>query len=219
LHEGIQAFAGAAFRHLWTEHVPVKLWPTCTFSKEGYCFHGIQFDGEAGTHLVTPANDIPGAPNVEETPLEHLVHEAVVLRIPKKSDERVEQNEVEEALKRVQHREGEIVLLHTGWGDLPEIRAKWYDRKFVMDSPFMSGEAAALMSENKVPTFGSDMAAPDKWTSTDWPAWRAMTKKYVKVISALNGLNQLHKDRVLFIALPLKTEMHSSPIRAIAIEE
>jgi kynurenine formamidase len=225
LHEGTQVYAGPFARHSWYDNIPYRIvQATCSYEKEGFCFHKIEMDTVAGTNVQAPAIFYEGSTVVEDIPLSTLVGEAVRLDIPKgaaadqtgTTNQEISAAELERALSKSKYKQGDILIIHTGWGDSPEIYAKWYTRSYVMCTPCLAVDAAKLLVERKARCVGSDMAILNTWKST-WDTHKTLLKAGIPVVNALISLNEVPSERFLFACMPLRMETHTSPVRAAAI--
>jgi kynurenine formamidase len=83
----------------------------------------------------------------------------------------------------------------------------------------MTNDAARLIVEKGVKTFGFDMTMVDIYTSPDWKPSFTLAAGGISVIMALVALNTIPKQRFLIAALPLNIQTVSFPIRVVAIVE
>lgn len=219
LVEGTQMYGGVYCKHLWLKHVPLQISTVYTFREGAPCLlHEFRFDGECGTHIVAPGEFYEPKKWLNEMPLESFIGDAVIVDVPKKGGEAITADELEKALDEADYKNGEIVLVHTGWGDAPEVYKRWFTRDYVLRGPYMTNEAAQLVVRKNIKTFGSDMTMLDIYTSPDWKPYRTLAGGDVCFIEALVALN-LPPKRFLFVALPLSVPTVSFPVRAIAIIE
>jgi arylformamidase len=127
---------------------------------------------------------------------------------------------------RAEHlRPGDIALLRTDW---PR-RRSWETREFWTEAPYTTGEACRWLVARGVKAVGYDYppdfpirhlvtgerrpVAPEEWAThhTFFPAG-------IGVIEYLVNLDRLGRDRVRFLALPLRLEGgDGAPARAIAL--
>ena len=177
----------------------------------------IEFDGEAGTYLLTPSTGNEGYPMIEDIPLEDLYGDARIIYIPKKALEKITADEVRKALEEARYQKGEILLLRTGWGDSPEIYAKWYNKEYVFKTPVLTEEASQVIADLGLRTFGTDMATLCRLNTTEFMEYRILDQKLINMVMCLVNLNSIKTNKVTFSALPLRVEMTSCPVRAVAI--
>jgi len=88
--------------------------------------------------LAAPRRD---QPKLDEIDLNDLYEkDTVILDIPKEAEESVTAEDVEEAFNKADYREGDWVIVHTGWGDNQRYFELGDD--YALKSPYYSGEAA-----------------------------------------------------------------------------
>lgn len=99
--------------------------------------------------------------------------DAVVLDIPKNAGEAVTAKEVEDAFAKADYREGDWVVIHTGWGDNQRYFELGDD--YALKSPYYSDEGTArlaeIMTANGSGLFGYDTASaghPAKHIIPEW---------------------------------------------------
>ena len=121
------------------------------------------------------------------------------------------------AKSRVAIREGDVVLLRTGWAQYWEDPAK-YIREVHGPGPELAG--AEWLSAHGIFAAGSDTIAFEKVPARNMPVHvHLLVEKGIHIIEALD-LEQLARDQVyefLFVAAPLKIRGGTgSPVRALA---
>jgi kynurenine formamidase len=167
--------------------------------------------------------------SVDDWPLEQLYGDTVVLDIPKKELEEITVDDLERASPEV--REGDIVLVHTGWG-----RFYVEDRKsptYLSNSrPGFVHSAAEWLVEKKVRALGSDTIVTNHPKYQFLPSSEESTKGVVKVhepvhetllgndivlIEQLMNLDKIKGQRVTAGFFPLNIRgLDGCPIRALA---
>ncbi len=113
-------------------------------------------------------------PKLDEIDLGELYEKnTIILDIPKAAEEEVTPEEVEQAFDKADYREGDWVIIHTGWGDNQRYFGLGDD--YALKSPHYSNEAtqklAEIMSANKSKLFGYDTASmghPAKYIIPEW---------------------------------------------------
>jgi kynurenine formamidase len=220
-----------------------------TLEKEriSFCNDLFTMGGHTGTHLDAKAHvarnnritdnidisDLQDYQNgvkvmgIDETP--PIIKRGILLDIPASlnldvlpHDFGIGKNEMVQAAtqENVEIREGDVVLIRTGW-----IRF-WNDRKKFLSVekgvPGVVEEGARFLANKKISFTGSDTAAYDKVPPHHLPSHVILlVENGIQIMEMLN-LEELSRDRVytfLFIALPLKIRGGlGSPIRPIAIK-
>jgi len=160
----------------------------------------VESETHVGTHVELPAHIMDGAKSAAELPLQMFIGEAIVLDfsfLQPDADGRLPI--LPQHLERV--RPNDIVLM-------------WSSRRG--RNPFVTLEAGKLLAERPIRMLGvANVDPPDDvhhvlLGKEDAP---------IPIIEQLDHLDQLRKDRVFFVGLPLRVaEMDSSWIRAIAFE-
>ncbi len=199
-------------------------------SPGGYWYASASFctSEHGGTHLDSPVHFAEGRWTTAEIPLERLIGPAVVVDIreacAKDRDYRMTAADVLAWEKRHGRiRQGEIVLVRTGWGKY------WPDLKQYLGSdkrgdasglsfPGLSQEAAALLVERKVSGVGIDTASLDYGRSTDFIAHRILNAANIYGLENVAQLERVPSRGATLVALPMKIQGGSGgPVRIIAV--
>jgi len=191
------------------------------------------------THIDSPLHVIEGGPVIGEIPIETCFGEAAVVDLTDKGE--LEPITAEDMEKRGKHvREGDIVLLKTGWteknagGNTEKMEGLPADINYWKKGPYPTRSMAEWMVKKKVKAVGFD--CPNECTqylSKDYECTHTGSKSPLKdehvhrthlshgilQIEYLCNLTAIKKDRVTFFAVPLKIKTEGSPVRAFAIEE
>lgn len=132
-----------------------------------------------GTHLDAPNHFFAGAPGIDEIPLARLLGAATVVRteLPPGAEVRPEDLELADI------REGEIVILDTGW----------WRRPGDGDHPYLGEWAARWLVERGVKLVAMDLPTPDlpicrRDQDFDWPAHRILLGNGVLIAENLANL-------------------------------
>lgn len=160
----------------------------------------VEAETHVGTHVELPAHIIDGAKSATEMPLEMFMGEAVVFDFgflePGEDGRRLIQPGHLASVKP-----GDIVLM---WSSRPG------------RNPAVSLEAGKLLAERPIKMLGiANVSAPDDVHHV----LLGRERTPILIIEQLAHLDEIRKERVFFIGLPLRVaEMDSSWIRAIALE-
>jgi kynurenine formamidase len=147
--------------HPWGHDAP--LWPYFPdiqierfhyHAKSGVLTQRISTYMHVTTHSDAPAHVIEGTRFIDEVPLSSYFGTGVVVSIPKEKWEVITAEDLENA--RPQIREGDIVIVNTGWH-----RHYGDSRKYFVESPGTYDEAGAWLATRKVKGFGIDCQALD----------------------------------------------------------
>jgi arylformamidase len=199
----------------------------------------IHMNAHCGTHIDSPLHYIDGGPTMDEIPIEKCFGEAAVVDLTDKGE--LEPITAEDMEKRGKHvREGDIVLLKTGWternagGNTERKEGLPADTDYWARGPYPTRSMAEWMVKKKVRAVGFD--GPNEciqhktveYDCTRRGSAGKVEEEHVHRTHLSNGimhveylcnLTAIKKDRVKFFAVPLKLKTEGSPIRAFAIEE
>jgi kynurenine formamidase len=177
------------------------------FVAYGARMHFIQSQTHNGTHCEGAYKYLDEGPDMAGMPLSAYIGEALVCDFSHKGPgEAISADEFRQAGVK----SGDIVLVHTNpenSGELPYFNAD------VLDF-FIETRVKLLASSGNL--YYGPAAVPDAHIDAE----RRLLEEGIPMVDALKGLDQLTKDRVFFIALPLKMQrVTASWTRAIALEE
>ncbi|GAB2471052.1 cyclase family protein [Jatrophihabitans fulvus] len=110
----------------------------------------------SGTHIDAPGHVIEGTPLLHEIPLANFFGTGVVLDIPKKKWGVVTPDDLEAASERTPVREGDIVIVNTGWHHTYADSAEYYAY-----SPGFYKEAGEWFAAKGLKAVGTDTQALD----------------------------------------------------------
>ena len=167
-----------------------------------------------GTRVDAPAIVLDGAKTIDLFGPEAFVHDAVLLDLSdKKAREPIDDEDLEAAEERagVALREGEMVLVQTGWERFYPNHDYW------LNYPVLSENAAQYLEFKHVAALGVDTPSVDSPDSKTLPVHTILLRKEILVFENLCNLNRLSQTRFQLIALPLKVKAASAPVRAIAM--
>jgi kynurenine formamidase len=165
-----------------------------------------------GTHIESPYHYIKDGIDASQIPLENLVREGVVLDFShKKPFEKIDVEDFSKYEQKV--RKGDIVLIRTD-------RSKYYGTSEYHQRPYLTPEAVKWLIKKKISCLGVDASGIEVKGIHDQPNHKLLFENGIPLIENLTNLDQIRKERVLIIVLPLKIKgMDASPLRVIAIEE
>ncbi len=110
----------------------------------------------SGTHIDAPGHVVEGTPLIHEIPLRNFFGTGVVLDIPKGKWEVITPDDLEAASQVTEVREGDIVIVNTGWHHRYADSAEYYAY-----SPGYYKEAGEWFVQRKVKAVGADTQALD----------------------------------------------------------
>jgi arylformamidase len=180
--------------------------------------------GHGFTHCDGFNHFLRGAPSVDAMPLETWIGDAAVVDLTHVGPNTgVGAGDLE---ARAGHlRRGDIALLRTDW---PR-RRSWETREFWTEAPYTTGEACGWLVARGVKAVGYDYPPdfPIRYLVTgerrairpeEWATHHTFFPAGVGVIEYLTNLDRLGRDRVRFVALPLRLEGgDGAPARAVAL--
>jgi len=178
---------------------------------DGYNLTQILLGSHTGTHLDVPLHFVDGGDSVEKIPPERFIGEAYVIDLSyKKAEEDINPEDFKNYEDKVVP--GAKLLLRTDWYKvLP-------DRRYFKEQPRISYELAQWLVEKEVSLIG--LETPTINPVDNKKLHQTLLAGGIIVVEALAHLDQIKKDKVFFIALPLKIRGgDGSPVRAVAIEE
>lgn len=178
---------------------------------EWYILQEWEMSSHVGTHVESPYHHIKDGGDVSQLGIDRLMGEAVVLDFhQKEAGEAITLREMEEAGSVV--RGGDIVLIYTGF-DTRYGQAN-YNR------PYLTFEAIRWLADREACCIGIDASGIEKYKGEEQPGHLLLFGRGIPIIEELTHLDQLRRQRVFFVGLPLPIKgADSCPIRAVAIEE
>jgi kynurenine formamidase len=178
---------------------------------DGYNLTQILLGSHTGTHLDVPLHFVPDGDSIDKFPPERFIGDAYLIDL---SYKKAEEDIIPEDFKNCEDKiiPGVRLLLRTDWYKvLP-------DRRYFKEQPRISYELAKWLVEKKVSLIG--LETPTINPVDNKKLHQTLLAGGIIVVEALAHLDQIKKDKVFFVALPLKIRGgDGSPVRAIAIEE
>lgn len=170
-----------------------------------------------GSHVDSPLHCLEDGVPIGEIPLEKVVGEALVVSLTHiGANVGVTVRDLEGYETRI--REGDILLLHTGWSD-----RKFGDPDYFIASPYLTDEGALWLAERKPRAIGFDFfqeraAKTPDFRPEDFTVHRIFMSRGIVIMEGLTNLGALGGERVLFFAAPLKImESEAAPARFFAL--
>jgi len=164
--------------------------------------HWVETETHIGTHVELPAHLTDGAKSASEMPLESFLGEAIILKFDFLKPKDGKGQPINPShLKKV--RKNDIVLLWSPYeGD---------------ESPYISPESAEWLAKKPVKMVGVQnigVEAPGSMATH-----KNLLGNDIPLIEGLVNLEEVQKERVFYIGLPLRVAgLDSSWIRAIVLE-
>lgn len=155
-----------------------------------------------GTHMDAPLHMLTGAKKLSQISADRFIANGHLIdaRGSKKIDsEKLEQKNI---------KEGDCVLVYTGFDDL------FRKPEFYGDYPELTEAFGSRLVELKVKFVGLDTPSPDK---APYEVHRILLKEEILIIEGLTNLSMLlDLDEFEVIALPAKYDSEAAPVRVIA---
>lgn len=188
------------------EELPPLDWPEGSGKVYG---QSVQFGAQAGTHIATGRHLFADAPDIASIPVDRCRCPASIVQVQAGAGSRITLDQVTTALEghEVQPREGEALLIATGWDRY------WDDDRFLSGSPRLAYDLVEWAVDLGLAFLGSDIALYDAdWDENFWPMlYRSTTLP----LAPLVNLTEVGVPRAQLTALPLRIEgACGSPCRA-----
>lgn len=186
----------------------------------GYTAEKIDMSTHGTTHVdsISHIDPSPGAPSIDQIPLEWFHTEAICLDLsdlPSKTYYTVQM--IEEALDAfgLDIRQGDTVLIDSG-----HYVRNWGKSGWLTDYSGLSREAAEYIFRRGAINIGQDAPSIDCALTTSFPAHQVCRELQRLNTENLANLRPVVGKRFKFIAFPLKIRGGSgSPVRAVAVIE
>lgn len=169
-----------------------------------------------GTHVDAPLHFVPGGATIDELPLDRFAGEGVVLDVERDDPGEIRLEAFEAAAADAGGvREGDIVLVRTGWG------AKFEGGGDYQRYPWLAGEVGEWLLDREVKFLGVDTISPDEpraMRADDYDAYpihRTLLPEEVLIAEHLY-LEDVAGERLELFGFPLKFRGgDGSPIRMV----
>jgi arylformamidase len=171
-------------------------------------------DAHAGTHIEAPAYLFNGGKRIEQFELEFFVGESVLLDLTdKEPGQPIDDEDLEGAEERagIGLREGEVVVLHTARRDSER------DDSIPRPHAYLSENGAEYLEFKRPFMVGTDAPSLDPNGSRKLSAHLILMRAGILVLESLCNLEKIQQSRFRLMALPLKLNGSTSPLRAVAI--
>lgn len=189
---------------------------------DGYGFSSavlsLNLGDHSGTHVDAPLHfdARPGAPAIDQMPLEDFFTEAVCLDLshkPLRSDIGIADLEAAEQTAGVQIKPRDTVLLHMDFH-----RRTYGTDAYLTDFPGLTKESATWLGHKGITMFGVEAVSPGRPGRNNFEVHHVCRDMGFTHIEGLVNLDQLvGKGRFRFIGFPLRIKGGTgSPIRAVA---
>jgi kynurenine formamidase len=182
--------------------------PWSRFDSHGYDSEAMFMSTHTGTHVDAPSHFAPGLASIDMIPAGRLVCSAVLIRAPKRANQLVER----EDLASDQVREGDAVMIATGW---EKCVAK---RNYMTENPGLSGQAARYLARKKVNAVAIDGPSIDAGADGKFTVHNILLPRNILVVENLCNVSKISTNRFTLMISPLKLGgATGSPARALAL--
>ncbi len=186
-----------------------------TTADKGWNAQTLHLYSHCGTHADAPWHYDAGDTTIDDIPLERCIVPAWIVDFPEVQPKALLGVEsLGRAGEAVQPGEG--LLLRTGWSRRIGT-TEYYDAL-----PRIGPDLAEWMASKRIGVLGVEPpAVADPHNIEEITAiHRTLLRAHILIVEGLTNLEAISREKVTFIALPLKIERgDGSPVRALAIEE
>lgn len=175
----------------------------------------------SAAHVDSPLHVLPDQPVIGEIPLEKVIGELLVLDLSDKChpDARIGREDLERF--DAEFREGDIVMLKTGWSD--EV---WNTNDYWTKGPWVDADAAHYLVEKKPKAVVFDCfeelgARNPEFKPEDFVMHRILLGAGIILVEGTHNVHQLTKKRYKqFFAAPIKLmDAEAAPARIFVIDD
>ncbi len=186
-----------------------------TLEKDGWNAKTLHLYSHSGTHMDAPLHFGVDGPTIDQTPLKSCIGSAWVVDLSGiGAKELITVDDLGDVATQFQA--DESLLLKTGWSRFLK------EEKYRNELPRISEELADWCVQNKVKMLGveppsiADVNNLEEVTRIH----QILLKGGVTIVEGLTNLEKINREKVTFMALPLKIAGgDGAPARAIAIED
>ncbi len=193
----------------------VKFEPARVLEKDGWNAMTLHLYSHCGTHMDAPRHFDVSGQTIDQIPLDKCMGPAWLVDLSGiKPRSLITVEDLGPLQKKIQAGDG--LLIRTGWSLLAHSPA------YRNDLPRISLELARWCADNGVRILGveppsvADVHNIEELTTIH----RVLLESGVIIVEGLANLDKIHKEKVTFMAFPLKiVDGDGAPARALAIEE
>ncbi len=193
----------------------VKFEPARVLEKDGWNAMTLHLYSHCGTHMDAPRHFDVSGQTIDQIPLDKCMGPAWLVDLSGiKPRSLITVEDLGPLQKKIQAGDG--LLIRTGWSLLAHSPA------YRNDLPRISLDLARWCADNGVRTLGveppsvADVHNIEELTTIH----RVLLESGVIIVEGLANLDKIHKEKVTFMAFPLKiVDGDGAPARALAIEE
>lgn len=179
-----------------------RVYKTQTLEQNGYNNHRLEISMHTGTHIDSPMHLLQSSRYISDIPIEALIGRGCVL------DVRGEENIIMKEAYMDKVKEGDIVLLHTGFD------SKYGEEQYYKNHPTIDKDLADFFIKREIKALGMDLPSPDRYP---FEMHKLLLGKDILIIENVTNINKLigETDFEVF-ALPIKIMADGASARVIA---
>ena len=201
LHAGMPVYPG-------TES-PV-LAESSTIENDGFREKKLTFHSHTGTHMDASAHIVPGAPTLDQLPIETFYGSAFVFDCTGTDKAIIDLPDLLPHAGEIS--EHEFLILFTGWGQ------HWGDPQYFSGYPVLGESAARWMADLGLKGIGMDTISADPMDAAELTVHTILLSAGMVIVENLANLAALPKAPFMLACFPLKIKAaDGSPARVVAM--
>lgn len=144
----------------WPYYPPFEVKYIKRKAEHGVNAQYIMTSNHMGTHLDAPRHFVTGGRTIDEIPLEWLCHTGVIVDLQDEMDDLAAYTP-EMIESRVEVREGDMLILHTGWHRYAQFGAEPDEERYIHLHPGAHPKMVDWLLEKKIHIWGVDCISTD----------------------------------------------------------
>ncbi|RMF60134.1 MAG: cyclase family protein [Calditrichaeota bacterium] len=144
----------------WPYYPPFEVKYIKRKAEHGVNAQYIMTSNHMGTHLDAPRHFVTGGMTIDEIPLDWLYGPGVIVNLSDELDE-LDVYTPEMIEKRVEVKEGDILILHTGWHKYAQFGETPDEEKYIHRHPGAHPDMVPWLLEKKIHIWGVDCVSTD----------------------------------------------------------
>jgi kynurenine formamidase len=170
-------YPGMPVGNVWAWDAPFRQEPIVTLEKNGVRIDALSFHSETGTRLMMAATIDDTAPTIGQIDVSKFVNrDAVVIDIPKGPEEEILPEDIDRTVAiDPDYREGDIVLIRTGWGN--DRRYEKLGDDYAVKTPHFSEQGSIRLTEVMKEKHSDTVAIDVAYVGSC--GWKHMKKEWV----------------------------------------
>jgi len=144
----------------WPYYPPFEVKYIKRKAEHGVNAQYIQTSNHMGTHLDAPRHFVTGGMTIDEIPMDWLYGPGVIVNLAEELDE-LDVYTPQMIESHVEVRDGDILLLHTGWGKYAQFGSQPDEEKYIHRHPGAHPDLVPWLLEKKIHIWGLDAISTD----------------------------------------------------------